>query len=213
MNPYEEPFVTPDYLASDSPLPANADGTTGTSAAMNGVQQHASEAAEQVRQGVQAVQDRAGDVAQQVQDHTGELVQHAHEQAGQLGQQAGQVAQQMQAQASEMAQQMRGQLSQFLTAQKEQAAHVIDEIATVAEHISAQLRADGQVALANALDGVAGRLRGFATDLHQKTLDQIIQDIEHGARTQTALLMAGGLVVGLLAARLVYNAHQAQSAA
>jgi hypothetical protein len=207
MNPYEEPYVNPDYLVTE-PVPAEPSGAQDAGASMH---QHASDAADQVRQGVQAAQDRAGDVAQQVQDQAGQLVQQAQDRAGQLGQQAGQVAQQMQEQAKEMAQQMRAQLTQFLTTQKDQAASVIEEIATVIDHISAQLRTDGQVALANALDGISMRLRGFATDLHQKSLDQLIHDIEQGARSQTALLIAGGLVVGLLAARLIANARQAQA--
>ena len=156
--------------------------------------------------------DGAGQIAGQVRDGAGQIVGQVADQAGQIaGQvkdQAGQIAAQAGQQVNQLAMDLRAQLAQFLTTQKDGAARALDEVATAAQGISDQLRADNQQMLASAVDAIVANLRRFAAYLHEKTLDDLVHDFEQGARSQQALLIAGGIVLGLLSVRAARMTRQ-----
>ena len=177
--------------------------------ALGQVRDHAGEAAGNVQDALGQVRDHVGEAAGNVQDTLGQVRDQAGDLAGKAQQHAGHIMNQAQDQAGHLAQELRQQLSQFLTAQKDQAARALGDIAQAALHISEQLRADGQTMLANAVASIAGHLQQFADNLHEKSLDQLVHDIEQGARVQTVLLLAGGIVLGLMSTRMTRTTKQA----
>jgi uncharacterized protein YjbJ (UPF0337 family) len=168
---------------------------------------------QQVGQALGQAKDQVGQVVGQAQDQVGQALgqaqQHVGQLAGQAQDQMGQVVDQVKDQASTLGQQLQQQLGQFLDAQKEQAAHMLEDIANAADHMAEQLRSDGQTALASAVASVAVHLHTFAANLHEKALGDIVHDIEQGARSQTALLIAGGLILGLIATRVTRSTQSA----
>ena len=197
MYPGNEPFLNDPTLAAQQPTD---DGRLHSVLAQT--QDQAQQAMDQARQHV-------GEAAGNVQDALGHARDQAGDLAGKAQQQAGHIINQAQDQAGHLAQELRQQLTQFLTTQKDHAAQALGDIALAAQHISDQLRADGQTMLANAVAALAGHLQQFADNLHEKSLDQLVPDIEQGARVQTVLLLAGGIVLGLMTTRMAHSTKQA----
>ena len=215
MYPGNEPFLNDPTLAAQQPTDDGrlhsvlAQTQDQAQQAMDQARQHVGEAAGNVQDALGQVRDHAGEAAGNVQDALGHARDQAGDLAGKAQQQAGHIINQAQDQAGHLAQELRQQLTQFLTTQKDHAAQALGDIALAAQHISDQLRADGQTMLANAVAALAGHLQQFADNLHEKSLDQLVPDIEQGARVQTVLLLAGGIVLGLMTTRMAHSTKQA----
>ena len=197
MYPGNEPFLNDPTLAAQQPVDESqlhsvlSQTQAQAQHVVDQARQHVGEAAGNVQDAVGQARDQVGDLAGKAQQQAGHIMNHAQDQAGHL------------------AQDLRQQLSHFLTAQKDQAAKALADIALAALHISEQLRADGQIMLADAVATVATHLQQFAGNLQEKSLDQLVHDIEQGARVQTVLLLAGGIVLGLMSTRMARNAKHA----
>jgi CHASE3 domain sensor protein len=110
--------------------------------------------------------------------------------------------QEAQDEAQHLAQGLHSLLNQFLATGKTQAARAIDEVAKAAEQMGKQLRSDQQSGLADSVDRLAQQLHQFTTNMQQQSLERTIHDIEQAAEKHRTFLVAGGLLLGLLAAKI-----------
>jgi ABC-type transporter Mla subunit MlaD len=131
--------------------------------------------------------------------------------AQQAAQQAGQLVNQVQEQAGAVAQQVQGQARSQLSEQKDQVANSLSGLAQSARQIGDQMRQSGQAPLAHYADATANQIQQTADYLHNRTISQLIGDIEDFARRQPAVFIAGGVVLGMLAARFIKSSNQQHS--
>jgi glucan phosphorylase len=139
---------------------------------------------------------------------SGDIGQAISSVAQQAAQQAGQLVDQVQQQAGTVAQQVQGQARSQLAAQKDNVASSLGGLAQAARQIGDQMRQSGQAPLAQYADNTANQIQQSANYLHNRTIDQLIGDIEDFARRQPAVFIAGGLVLGMLAARFIKSSSQ-----
>jgi hypothetical protein len=81
-----------------------------------------------------------------------------------------------------------------------------EQVAAIAEALrrtSGQLREEGQSQPAQLAQATADRVERMGAYLHDADFDRMLDDAEAFARRQTWLVGAGGLVVGLVASRLL----------
>ncbi len=142
---------------------------------------------------------------------SGDIGQAINSVAQQAAQQAGQLVNQVQQQAGSVAQQVQGQARSQLAAQKDNVANSLSGLAQAARQIGDQMRQSGQAPLAHYADTTADQIQQTADYLRNRTLDQLIGDIENFARRQPAVFIAGGLVLGMLAARFIKSSSQHHS--
>ena len=135
----------------------------------------------------------------------------AQQAAGQVQQQAGQVINQVQQQAGNVAQQVQHQTRAQLAAQKDGAAQALSGVAQAVRQIGDQIQQSGQAPLAKYANDAATQIEQTSTYLHEKSVDQLISDVEGFARRQPALFVAGGLVLGVIAARFIKSSSQHQA--
>ena len=132
----------------------------------------------------------------------------AQQAADQVQQQAGQVINQVQQQAGNVAQQVQGQARNQIATQKDQAAATLSGVAQAVQQIGDQMRQSGQAPLAHYADSAASQIQQTSSYLHERSVDQLVSDVESFARRQPALFIAGGLVLGIVAARFIKSSGQ-----
>jgi hypothetical protein len=93
-------------------------------------------------------------------------------------------------------------LNRFLGSGMGQAAQAINEVAVAAEQMGAQLRQDNQPGLADTVEQLGRQIRQFTVNMQQQDLQATLHDIEEGAKNHRNFLIGGGIVLGLLAAKL-----------
>ena len=134
--------------------------------------QGASSAKEQVGQAVDEIASRAAPVVEQTQEKAGQALDQAREQATTL-----------------------------LEVQKERAVDGLDAVVHAAHRTSQQLRVDGQETVAHYADQAAQRAERLAGYLREHEVGDLVDELEDFARRQPQLFLAGGLALGLIAAR------------
>lgn len=90
-----------------------------------------------------------------------------------------------------------------LSTQKERAASSLDDIAEVLHAAGEQLRGHDRTSLAEYADRAADRIDEFARTLQRKDVGQLVADAEAYGRRHPEVILGGGLVIGLLAARFL----------
>jgi hypothetical protein len=83
------------------------------------------------------------------------------------------------------------------------AGEQVSGFAAVARKVATSLREDGNEPHAKAADTVAERVEQVGTYLQDADPDKMLRDLEDLGRRQPAALAAGGVVLGLLAARFL----------
>lgn len=84
---------------------------------------------------------------------------------------------------------------------KSTAADSAASTSEVLEHTASDLSSHGQESLARATSALAGRLSDLATQLEQRSLDELTRDASELARRNPGLFVAGGLAVGVALSR------------
>jgi cell division septation protein DedD len=105
--------------------------------------------------------------------------------------------------AGQVVGQVKEQASLRLSGQIEQAAEGLTTATETIRGVSQQLRDNGQEPMAEYVDRAAQYVDRFSTYLHGKDLDALVSDVEHFARRQPQMFIAGALGLGMLAARFL----------
>jgi hypothetical protein len=119
----------------------------------------------------------------------------------QVKERVGEGAQQVQEKASEAKAQTRQRLSEQLNDRSTQAGEQMTRTAGALRQTAQQLRGDEQAQSAQVLDGVAQRVERFGQYLTANDGDRMLRDVERMARKQPWLVVGGGVLLGLVAAR------------
>lgn len=90
-----------------------------------------------------------------------------------------------------------------LTLRKEAAAWSLADLARMTRQTGNQLRANNQAPLAEQTEQVAGHMEQASAYLHRHGLEEIMQDVTLLAKQQPAVFIAGGVLLGFLAARFL----------
>lgn len=130
------------------------------------------------------------DTVQHVQDTAGQVMDQAHEAAGKV------------------VDQVRGTASSQLSTQKDRAAETVSTVAQVIRTAGDQLKDQNQPAIAQYADKAAQRVDQFSSYLQNKDVREIATEIEHIARRQPTLFLAGAFALGLLGARFLKSSGQ-----
>ena len=155
-------------------------GTVGTPGAMPRTtpnmgpttEQGASGAKEQLSQAVDALTSQAAPVLDQAQDKAGQVLDQAREQA-----------------------------TSQLEVQKERLVDSLDAVVHAAQQTGRQLREQGQDNVATYADRAAQQAQRLSGYLRAHEVDDLVGEAESFARRQPQLFLAGGLALGLVAAR------------
>lgn len=135
-------------------------------------EQGASGAKEQLSQAVDALTAQAAPVLDQVQDKAGQVFDQAREQA-----------------------------TTHFEVQKERMVDSLDAVVHAAQQTSHQLREQGQDSVANYAAQAAQQAQRLASYLREHEVNDLVVEAESFARRQPQLFLAGGLALGLIAAR------------
>jgi ElaB/YqjD/DUF883 family membrane-anchored ribosome-binding protein len=116
-------------------------------------------------------------------------------------------AQEVVGQAQEKAQELKGQASGQLREQVDQrstqAGEQLTSLADAMRRTGETLRTEGNDAPARVTDTVAQRAESLGSYLRDADADRILHDVEDFARRQPWVVAAGGLVIGMMAARFM----------
>jgi len=105
--------------------------------------------------------------------------------------------------AGQVVHQVKQQASVRLSGQIDQAAEGLSTASETIRNVSQQLRDNGQDPIAQYVDQAAHQVDHISTYLRGKDLDAIVADVEHFARRQPQVFIAGALGLGMLAARFL----------
>jgi hypothetical protein len=94
-----------------------------------------------------------------------------------------------------------------LDTQKDRATDSISVIAAAVRGTTDQLRSEHHEGLAGYIDNVADQLERFSTSLRDKDLGELLTDARQLARRQPALVIGGGFLIGLAAARFLKSSR------
>ena len=119
----------------------------------------------------------------------------------QVKERAAEGAQQVQEKASEAKDRTRQKLSEQLDTRSTQTGQQMTKTAEALRQTAQQLRGQQQAQPAQVLEGVAQRVERFGEYLTANDGDRFLRDVERMARKQPWLVVTGGAVLGLLAAR------------
>jgi hypothetical protein len=137
----------------------------------------------QADQGASSPKEQVGQAMDQMAARAAPVVDQAQEKAGQALDQA------------------REQATTLLESQKDRAVDSLDAVVHAAHQTSQQLRGQGQDAVARYADRAAQQAERLAGYLRQHEVEDLVADAESFARRQPQLFLAGGLALGLIAAR------------
>jgi hypothetical protein len=94
-----------------------------------------------------------------------------------------------------------GEVRTRLERGKSSAADTAATTSEVLDHAAADFSAQGQDTLARATTMLAGKLSSLASQLEQRSLDDLAQDARRLARNNPGLFVAGGVAIGLAMSR------------
>ncbi|HEX9988172.1 MAG TPA: hypothetical protein VGE45_06805 [Chloroflexia bacterium] len=132
----------------------------------------------------------AQDVVQQAQETAEQVIGQAQETAGKV------------------VDQVRGTAESQLTTQKDRAAETAGTVAQAIRSAGEQLKGQDQSGFAQYADMAAERVEQFANYLQSRDLREIVVEVEHFARRQPILFLAGAFTLGVLGARFLKSSGQ-----
>lgn len=133
------------------------------------------------------------DVVQQAQDTAGQVIDQAHEAAGKVVDQVRETAQSQ------------------LSTQKDRAAETVGTVAQVIRSAGESLKGQNQSGMAQYADQAAERVEQFSNYLQDKDVRDLVVEVQHFARRQPTLFLAGAFLLGALGARFLKSSgDQAQ---
>lgn len=127
----------------------------------------------------------------------------AQEVAGQAQEKAQEVAGQAQEKAQEAAGRARGMVSEQIDQRSTQAGERVSGAADDLRSVGEELRNQGKEAPAKYADKGAEQIERVGSYLKEADADSILSDVEDFGRRQPLAVLAGGLVVGIAAARFL----------
>lgn len=150
--------------------------------------------------------------AQQVVDQTRENVkQKASELSGQARQKAGEVTEQAKEKASEAVHQAQQKAESAATDQKEQAANRLDSVAESLYRSGRELRDQDEGQLGAYVEKAATQIEGFSAYLHDRNINQLLNDVQGFAKQQPELFTVGALAAGFLVGRFFKSSSRSSS--
>lgn len=114
---------------------------------------------------------------------------------------AGEVVSQAQDTASRVIDQVRQTASYRVEDQKSRAAEGVASVADAVQQVSRNLPEQG--AVAEYMDRAAWQLQQFSEYLATRDVRDLVVEVEHFARRQPTMFLAGGLLLGMLGARFL----------
>ena len=132
----------------------------------------------------------AQDVVQQAQETAEQVIGQAQETAGKV------------------VDQVRGTAESQLTTQKDRAAETAGTVAQAIRSAGEQLKGQDQSGFAQYADMAAERVEQFSNYLQSRDLREIVVEVEHFARRQPILFLAGAFTLGVLGARFLKSSGQ-----
>jgi len=111
--------------------------------------------------------------------------------------------QQAKEKAGDLAQQARDQIVSQLTTQKDQVAGTLDTMALAFMQTGQQLRDQGQGAVSNCVEQVAGIGDQLSSYLRQRDINQLVGEVEDFGRRQPALFLGTAFAIGFFAVRFL----------
>lgn len=127
----------------------------------------------------------------------------------QVTQGAQMVAQQAQQTVGQAASQAKQQATSQLSSQKDKATDSLSSVADALRQTSQQLQESGNGMGSQVLDKGAGAVGGAADYLRQRSVSDLIGEVENFARQQTPLFIAGAFALGVAAARFLKSSSSA----
>lgn len=141
-------------------------------------------------------------------------VEQGKQKAGEATHQAQEKATQVAGQAQEKATQVAGQVQQKakpqLEGQKEKAAQQLSTVSHALRQTGQQLRQDNQGAIGQYADRGADQVERLSGYLHERNVNQLLDDVEQLTRQQPALFLGGAFALGALGARFLKSSRQRQ---
>ena len=114
-------------------------------------------------------------------------------------------------QPGQMLDDVRQQASARVSDQKQRAASGMESVAQAVSQLGEQLRQQNP-SIASFADTTASQLRQFSTQLEQRDIGELVDEVERLARRNPALFIGGAFALGLLGARfLKSNSSEANS--
>jgi hypothetical protein len=127
----------------------------------------------------------------------------AQEKAGQVGESMHEAAGQAQEKATEVTGKAQGMLHDQVDQRSTQAGEKVAETADDLRSVGEELRKQGKEGPAKLADRAAERSEQLGSYLRQSNSDKLLADVEDVGRRQPLAVLAGGLVVGIAAARFM----------
>lgn len=123
--------------------------------------------------------------------------------AGQAQEKAKEVAGQAQEKVQGAAQQAKGRISEQVDQRSTQAGQQVNTVAKDVRSVAEELRTQGKDKPAQFAEQAAQRVESAGQWLEQKNGDELLHDVEDFARRNPWAVAAGGLVLGLVASRML----------
>ncbi len=117
------------------------------------------------------------------------------------------VAREMKHAAVDVAQEARKTAEAQLSNGKDRAAVGLGSVAEALRHTGEHLRADDQLGLTDYIVQAADKVEAASGYLQDRTLGQIVGDVEQFARREPALFLGGAFVLGLLGGRFLKSSQ------
>ena len=102
---------------------------------------------------------------------------------------------------------VRDQASSQLENQKERATRGLGNVAQAVRHTTDRMREAGHEGFASYVQQAADQLDGFARGLQNKSLDEVVKDVQLFARRHPALFIGGAFGLGLLGGRFLKSSR------
>jgi uncharacterized protein YjbJ (UPF0337 family) len=122
---------------------------------------------------------------------------------GQAQEKAKEVAGQAQEKVQGAAQQAKGRISEQVDQRSTQAGQQVNTVASDVRSVAEELRTQGKDKPAQYAEQAAERVQSAGQWLEQKNGDELLHDVEDFARRNPWAVAAGGLVLGLVASRML----------
>lgn len=129
--------------------------------------------------------------------------QNMDEMKDNLAQKAGDVMDQAKEQTGQMVEKARGSAFQAVDQQKHRAADSLGSVAQALRQTGDSLHSSDQGALGQYADRAADAIEQFSSQLHDKSVEELLSDAERFARREPELFLGGAVLLGLLASRFL----------
>jgi len=123
-------------------------------------------------------------------------------------QQAGQVMEQAGQKVGEVKEQVAEQATSRAEQGKEQATSSLGQMAGAIRQTSGQLRSQDQTGIAQYVDRAADQVENLSSYLNNRSVTELVGDVERFARREPTLFLGGAFLLGLVGARFLKSSGQ-----